>query len=151
MVRILLAAGARDSVNWENLQLSTPFFCAIDHNHLEIVRLLLQYGADEYMDVPDRCFQTPLYCAARNNNLSMVRLLLEYGAARSVNSVFPLRRWTPLMCAVSYGNVAMAEMLLEHGAQDSLFIADYGQKTPMQLALERSDHAMIEVLKKFVA
>ena len=81
-----------------------------------------------------------MFIAAKNGFTDVVKELAKAGA--EVNKA-NIKRETPLHIAVSEYNREMVETLLSLGA--SLAIKDKQRKTPLQLAQQLEDEAIIEL------
>lgn len=97
----------RDGLTY-NWQYTTPLFCAVKNEDLELVKLLLEHGAD--VNCGDRA-QKPLHAAAELGNEEIVKVLLSNGANASLldscNNI-------ALEVAVSKGKTRVVEIIENH-------------------------------------
>ena len=77
-----------------------------------------------------------LFHAAMSGDVEMVKMLVERGNTQSPDQ--------PLLGAVSYGRLDMAKWLLDRGANTTA--TNFQNKTALDIAKEREDEALIELL-----
>jgi uncharacterized protein len=105
---------------------------------------LLDAGGD--IDARDRHGSTSMMIAAAEGRADVVGWLIERGAGLDATAKYGL---SALMLAVVRGHVEVARRLAEAGADRSLHgtgTPGFAGKTALDLARERGDAAMIEIL-----
>ncbi len=111
--------------------------------HPKTAAYLIGQGADPL--ALNRGKASVLHSAAAAGNLDLVKRLLALGApVDGLNN----NKETPLTMATETGHLAVARVLLEHGA-DPNNRSRFG--TPLMLAIERNNAAMVKLLKKWDA
>ena len=120
---------------------STPLMYATLYGDAESVRLLLEAGADP--NIPNEAGATALMWAM--DDLDKSRLLIRGGA--NVNALSEDGR-TPLLIATARpGSYEVVKLLLDHKANPSQMVNTYrGPMTPLRLAAEAGDEAMLRLL-----
>lgn len=129
----MLADGA--DINMTNSRGHNALRGAIAEGHLETARYLLDHGAEVNSESEYRW--TALYLAARDNNEPALNMLI----ARGANVATGL---SPLLAAVEAGSVNIARAVMDAGAEVNVF--DDDGRTPLYLAVERQDEAMVALL-----
>lgn len=109
----------------------TPLHGAAEHGHVEVVEWLLRQPGVQ-VDRLDASFRTPLLLALQNKHDSIVSLLID-------KDTFSLS-WL-----VREGDQMLAEALVFAGYNVD---TEFGGKTPLSYALDRSNSAMVEFLLK---
>lgn len=168
----LLAAGA--DVNARNFDTQTALFKAAQKGHPSCVNALLEAGADVNAKDPDGCqalhvakspaiikallrhgadinartddsIGTPLHIAVRHGRCDCVRTLIEAGA--NVNARSNILGETPLHVAVSKNRLDCARILIEAGADIDAGSDTTERLSPLQMAEQSSNTAMIRLLQ----
>ena len=120
---------------------STPLMYATLYGDAESVRLLLEAGADP--NIRNESGATALMWAM--DDLDKSRLLIRSGAdvnARSDDGRTPL-----LIATARPGSFDVVKLLLDHQANPSQMVNTYrGPMTPLRLAAEAGDEAMLRLL-----
>jgi ankyrin repeat protein len=153
-------------LNATNYQGETPLMQAAGNGHLEAVKALLAANAD--VNLQSTAGHTALSYAAQGN-LDVVKVLLEAKADPNAGTLD-----LPLAMAAKNGWSEIAELLLRAGAKPDLAsktsefagepgpspspgrrmfggIGPFGPYTPLQIALSKSDTAMVKLLLKYKA
>ncbi len=133
VVSILFASGAE--INARDDAGLSPLHQAATAGHIKTSRLLLAAGAE--VNATDKQGRTPLTFAVGEGHAAMVKLLLEAGAAAK-GGILPL--------AVRKGQITIVALVLEAGAEVNA--KNSSGKTPLDLALEAKNEAMIELLRR---
>lgn len=115
---------------------------AVQYNHAAVVNVLLEQGAKPDRRTSDRA--TALSLATKAGRTEIVRTLLEHGADPNL---YGSSQEAPLLIAARSGNSAIAKLLLEHGAD--AFESDLTGRTARDIALEKRDQSMIELLQMY--
>ena len=79
LLKILLEAGAAETINNLNTLKETPLIWAVKVNNPQLVELLLQHGADINMQVTKKRVKNPLHYAAAQCNMEIVQKLVAAG------------------------------------------------------------------------
>ena len=119
---------------------STLLMYAALYGDAESVRLLLEAGAEP--NIRNEAGATALMWAV--DDLDKTRLLIRSGAdvnARSDDGRTPL-----LIAAGRPGSYDVVKLLLDHKANPSLVLNTYGPTTPLRLAAEAGDEALLRLL-----
>ena len=119
---------------------STPLMYAVLYGDAESVRLLLEAGADP--NIRNEAGATALMWAV--DDLDKTRLLIRRGAdvnARSDDGRTPL-----FIAAARPGSYDVVKLLRDHKANPSLVLNRYGPTTPLRLAAEAGDEALLRLL-----
>lgn len=103
------------------------------------VSTLIKAGAD--VNAEDNFGQRPLHLACRS--IECCELLLAHGATLDVKTSKGI---TPLHLAVSYGQHEIVRLLINRGADTT--VRNILNQTPMDVAVEKEDLTMIELLKR---
>ncbi|QKX63234.1 uncharacterized protein TRUGW13939_10403 [Talaromyces rugulosus] len=131
---------------------------------LEVLQTLLSFGADPEYLVKDGPRGIPLVDAAKTGNLDAVKMLITAGSG--INVYVPSYFGTALQAAVHSENLELVECLLgwgadvnvPHGPQYYVQIEKFGYsqyisefkacafKTPIQIACERNNIPLVEML-----
>jgi ankyrin repeat protein len=142
VVKLLLESGSdpnsQDYCDW------TPLLEAASQGHVEVVKSMLEKGGDP--NITDNEGATPLFNAAENGHVAVVKLLIQNGAHLETQYGYD---GTPLLEAVTEGHVKVVELLLQAGTDPDVPGED--GETPLSLARELEDEAMIELLLAFGA
>ena len=143
-VQRLLKEGKVD-INEKGWGRNTPLHYASENGQPLIVEFLLESGAA--IDPRQRYAMTPLHFASKHGSARVVPILIKYGA--NVNAVTASME-TPLHFASEHGHLEIVTMLLENGANinartEKVFF--YGGSTPLSLARDSGNKAVIEYLK----
>lgn len=118
------------------------FASAIKSESISRMQLLHLAGADVNGSAASAA---PLLLAAADGRLKAVRYLLDEGA--DVNALASDGR-TPLTEAVFYGHAPVVKELLVRGANTNAMTA---QGTPLDIAINKNDPAMAELLRHYGA
>lgn len=119
---------------------STPLMYAVLYGDAESVRLLLDAGADP--NIRNEAGATALMWAV--DDPDKTRLLIRSGAdvtARSDDGRTPL-----FIAAARPGSYDVVKLLLDRQANPSLVVNRYGPTTPLRLAAEAGDEALLRLL-----
>uniref|UniRef100_A0A452HI83 Uncharacterized protein n=1 Tax=Gopherus agassizii TaxID=38772 RepID=A0A452HI83_9SAUR len=120
----------------------TPMHRAAEKGQDDAVKVLLQAGA--YIYSLDKEAKTPLHLAAQNHHTHILKRILKEEARCYKDQQNFLHMATALGYAISQGFDKTVKVLLEAGANKQ-------SKTPLHLAAEKGDHAMVELLLSFNA
>lgn len=115
--------------------------CSVDELQHQLAN-----GGD--INAKDRRGQTAVMIAARDGHPNLIAWLVERGAALDGTGKYGL---SPLMVAVVRGHTEVVRRLVAAGADTTLRgtgAPGFAHKTALDLATERGDAAMIEILKK---
>jgi ankyrin repeat protein len=154
IVKLLAASGA--NVNLGDNGGRTPLHQAACASPTEIVVILLKNGANP--NAQDRNGVTPLHEAARTADEEVLELLLKnnadvairhrtyWGPAKPLE--MPLRQpgGTALHDAVQWGRCDLVRILVTHKADVNA--KDDDGRTPLQVAIDKADSKMIDLLKR---
>ena len=147
MVKLLLEQGA--AVDGADASGSTPLYFAAKEGHAAVVALLLDRGAAIEGTRNDR--STPLAVAAQHAQLNVVQVLLEKGAvvdAKTRDGFTPLARAAQNREGVLATRLEVMKLLLAKGANPRTPAFAAGGKTALQLADERGDVEIAELLRE---
>ncbi|WP_428622840.1 ankyrin repeat domain-containing protein, partial [Sedimenticola sp.] len=111
--------------------------------HPKTAAYLIEQGADPF--ALNRGKASVLHDAAGSGNLALVKQLLALGAVVDLPNH---NNETPLCEATQTGKLAVVKLLLEQGADPNIR-SRFG--TPLMLAIERDNQAMIDLLKQWGA
>lgn len=134
---VLLSPKGSSSPNYNKLLLK-----AIRSDDLGSVMMCLDKGADLNLKSAVGML-APLHVAVKGKSIKVVRILLERGADVNIQTQ---AGWTPLHIAVNTGNHDVAELLKGFGAK--IDIVNEWLKTSMDMAKERKDDRMFEILQR---
>ncbi|HPY42453.1 MAG TPA: ankyrin repeat domain-containing protein, partial [Thiolinea sp.] len=87
--------------------------------------------------------ETAIHAAAARWHLQIIQFLAQKGVninARTSNG------WTALHHAVRFGHANVANYLVQAGANPRMPTSDAGQKTPIDLAMDKNDLRMARIL-----
>lgn len=87
--------------------------------------------------------ETALHAAAARGHLRVVNFLLKSGVSihsRTTNG------WTPLHHAARFGHASVANVLVRSGANPRIPARDAGQKTPIDIAVDKGDLRMARIM-----
>ncbi|KAB8235002.1 uncharacterized protein BDW43DRAFT_299322 [Aspergillus alliaceus] len=146
IVRLLLDSGA--AVEASDRYGRTPLLFAVSSGLEAIARQLLDKGAN--VEAFDHKYgRTPLIWAAAEGYEAIAGLLINKGA--ELNSVDAGFAWTPLAWAAVNGFEGIVKRLLESGAAvDPVEVNGYG-RTPLLLAAEARNEAIVKLLVRKIA
>lgn len=120
----------------------TPIQRAIEVHHLGLTMLLTSYGAN--IDDPEIIGTTPLAQAVSSDeNLEISRRLLHWGADPKEQKTLFMA--TCIATAAATGALRTAELIIEHGDDVNEKCGDL-EKTPLMIAAESGNRAMVELL-----
>lgn len=119
---------------------STPLHSAAVNGYTEICLLLIEKGAD--INVKDKSGKSPLHIAASCGHSETCLLLIEKGAYNTVDDTGD----TPLHSAIYWDCNEVSTLLIEQGA--NLSIKNYEGKRPLDMAIEKNNKEIIELLEK---
>lgn len=139
-LRALLDAG--ESANTFAPDGMTPLGLACFFGQPDSARLLLARGADVNAASQNPMKVAPLHAAVAGKNPEVIDLILSSNA--NVNAK-QQQGWTAIHSAAMHGDLALLEKLLARGA-DPMVKNDDG-KTPLDLATEKEQEAIIQKLK----
>lgn len=155
IAEILIDNGAQ--VNEKGFLEATPLHCATLKGHKDVVELLLAHGAD--VNAIDGWALTALQRAAEKGQSDIALLLINKGADLNMaggrgwdiekhreNLNGESIGWTPLHWAVGNHNKEIVELLLAKGADFKT--KDKSNRTPLQLAVERKDEQIANLLRQ---
>jgi len=131
-------------VNAKNSRGATLLHAAVLGGHKEVVELLITKGSN--VNINSLYLQTPLHVAAGAGHKDVVEILLDNGAnvhAKPKSGRGPL---TPLHRAASGGHEDVVRLLISKGADVNAEVKN--GKTPLQLAKDRGNKEIVELLCK---
>ncbi len=120
----------------------TPLHLAAFFGKVEAVRLLLNKGAPVKARSTNSMENTPLHAAAAGRHAGVIKVLLDHGAPPNAQQS---GGWVALHAAAQYGDIESAKALVDGGADVSAR-AD-NQQRPLDLAMLKAQHAMVEFLE----
>ncbi|KAJ5392153.1 hypothetical protein N7509_007643 [Penicillium cosmopolitanum] len=122
---------------------ATPLHYAARKGFAATTKLLLK--SKLHVDLCDMANQTALFVAIGNANLPVAQLLLDYGA---VTNIEDNSRRNLLHAAASSGSPSVLELVALRGKFQSLPLEamDIHGRTPLQVAAEKHDVKMVQVL-----
>jgi len=106
-----------------------------------MVNDLLNQGANPR--ITTRYGETAIHAAAARGHMQVIDLLVKRGVsinARTSNG------WTALHHAVRFGHANVANYLIQAGANPRVQTSDAGQKTPIDIAMDKNDLRMARIL-----
>ena len=109
--------------------------------NLPVVRELVQKGAS--LNITTRFGETPLHAAATFGHAQVVSSLLAQGANVNASTT---RGWTPLHSAARFGRPVVANLLKQRGASSQIRTNDLGNKTPIDMAIDKGDLRLARIL-----
>ncbi len=142
LVNLLLTKKAL--VDQRNANSSTPLHLAIKNGQNAVAQQLLAHGAD--INAANTRGETLLHLAVKKGNEQQVKQLLEQGAAIAARDNEGNQA---LHYVVRQQKTAMISVLLQAGAD--VQSANYARQTPMTMALEQGDAAVLALLKGSVS
>ena len=118
----------------------TPLQIAASYGHIEVVQMLVERGANK--EAVHGVGWTSLIWASLYGRVAVAEYLLEQGC--DINCASTTAQWTPLHWAAIRGHLKVAQLLLRYGAK--LYVWDSHGRTPADVALENSHHAIVDAI-----
>ncbi|KAL8144992.1 protein VAPYRIN-LIKE-like [Apium graveolens] len=118
---------------------------AAANNRTDEISKLISNKEGGPLDCKDKKGRTPLYLAANEGYEECVTVLVRAGAnvdARTIDGR------TALYKALTNGNRRMMELLIHAGADPTITPADRGGRSPLELARERGQKEVVELLER---
>lgn len=109
--------------------------------NLSMVMDLVSQGANPR--ITTRYGETAIHAAAARGHMQIIDFLSKRGVsinARTSNG------WTALHHAVRFGHANVANYLIQSGASPRVQTSDAGQKTPIDIAMDKNDLRMARIL-----
>ncbi|WP_298613527.1 ankyrin repeat domain-containing protein [uncultured Thiothrix sp.] len=109
--------------------------------NLSMVMDLVNQGANPR--ITTRYGETAIHAAAARGHMQIIDFLVKRGVsinARTSNG------WTALHHAVRFGHANVANYLIQAGANPRVQTSDAGQKTPIDIAMDKNDLRMARIL-----
>ncbi|CEJ62567.1 hypothetical protein PMG11_11064 [Penicillium brasilianum] len=131
----------RANANTTDNRSRTPVFHAIQFGSEEMIRTLLESAAD--VNWQDGRNQTPLLYALERRHLSMARVLLRHFNP-SVDCTDSMGRNAIWYAVASCNEQQLIRLLLER--QSDIWMMDYRQTTPLNLAISKRNLPIIQLL-----
>jgi ankyrin repeat protein len=141
-VRYLVENGL--NVNYSGPNLWTPLGMAATSGNKAVLEFLLGKGA--HLDAKDQGGGTPLMLSILGGSLEVTKLLVAQGADLTVRDG---NGYTLLAGAVEYDQFEMARYFLQQGVDPN--IPNIERKLPLDIAREKGNTKMIELLKSAMA
>jgi ankyrin repeat protein len=109
--------------------------------NLGMLSELVEKGANPR--IATRYGETAIHAAAARGHMQII----EYLAKRGVNiNARTTNGWTALHHAVRFGHANVANYLVQAGANPRMPTSDAGQKTPIDIAMDKNDLRMARIL-----
>lgn len=128
---------------------ATPLHLAAHFGHRETLEFLLLRGADKNVISRHEIQVTPLHAALYGRRTEIAKILLSHGADVTIKrggKNWPRAGWTALHYAAGCGFVDLVEPMLDLGAD--IHARDDEGRTPFSVALEESQDAVAEILRR---
>lgn len=109
--------------------------------NLGMITDLVNQGANAR--IATRYGETAIHAAAARGHMQIIDFLMRRGVninARTSNG------WTALHHAVRFGHANVANYLIQAGANPRVQTSDVGQKTPIDIAMDKNDLRMARIL-----
>lgn len=140
-VNFLLDKGA--SVNFEDVNGTTPLMAASGSGHSEVAKLLLAQKAGINYQNKDFGMTALMYAASPDGKLEVLRVLAEAGADTNLKTT---HGWTALMIAAANGHPDMVKILLTHNADRG--IKNTNGQTALDIAVEKGHKELATLLRE---